>query len=633
MTLETLLAVREEWQKNTVHKMREKILFKPACFIPSERSEKLVVIYGPPQIGKTTLILYLLGISREYQSYVYDVLRAGIPRGNSSTSTAIIYQQSPSKLFGIKYGAGDENSDIAFWETDEFKQELNKLRSRMENGKGRTDILYIYIPCEYFDKRMSAHSNINILDLPGDGSRNTKEKEHVNLLINKYLAISTVNIIACRANEIQSLEDLKLPVNVDWRNLPHKYIIVITNAYSQGSIKKYFKIKKEERNGSFWDRVSEAYQRSMEMILGKHNEIEYFPIDIGDSLHMLFTSGIKKADQEELLAATEKMGEQIRQSIQKRNGNGLKSTIMDLKSYASAYALERMEDAKKDIADLECELKEKKADSLALERRIETCRRKIEELQEKHEAYVSLKQTAIRYDYSKQITCVYNEIYANVQGACVKDPEKKILMCLENQLFSFTEELIKSIPDELHYELPFPPARELYANAVRNILLEEELFPKYYSGGLFRKKPKQNEYMEKVNTIFEDYTKQLDKLLKGYIATELQRLKRDEDDYTRYNLWMALCEKDISANRLKKAKTEQELEKKKSQLQTLEEQKKHDFELLNSYLNLAREEFLLQKKEIHQAIASNNTSLSEKIYLIIFLGIIEKDYQNIIEMG
>lgn len=55
-------------------------------------------------------------------------------------------------------------------------------------------------------------------------------------MINKYMALATVNIIACKANEIQSLETLKLPINVDWKNLPHKYIVVITNSYGLGTI-------------------------------------------------------------------------------------------------------------------------------------------------------------------------------------------------------------------------------------------------------------------------------------------------------------------------------------------------------------------------------------------------------------
>lgn len=58
----------------------------------------------------------------------------------------------------------------------------------------------------------------------------------MNLMINKYMALATVNIIACKANEIQSLETLKLPINVDWKNLPHKYIVVITNSYGLGTI-------------------------------------------------------------------------------------------------------------------------------------------------------------------------------------------------------------------------------------------------------------------------------------------------------------------------------------------------------------------------------------------------------------
>ena len=61
MILDRLIEDRETWQDNTVKEIRKRLLFKSKQVIKAGNGEKLVAIYGPPQIGKTTLILFLLG--------------------------------------------------------------------------------------------------------------------------------------------------------------------------------------------------------------------------------------------------------------------------------------------------------------------------------------------------------------------------------------------------------------------------------------------------------------------------------------------------------------------------------------------------------------------------------------------
>ena len=85
MTLEKYLDDRETWQNNTIEEIKKKVIYKPKSLKNSRVGEKLVAIYGPPQIGKTTLILCLIGIAPEFQKKVYNGIRAGVPRGNSST--------------------------------------------------------------------------------------------------------------------------------------------------------------------------------------------------------------------------------------------------------------------------------------------------------------------------------------------------------------------------------------------------------------------------------------------------------------------------------------------------------------------------------------------------------------------
>ena len=136
-------------------------------------------------------------------------------------------------LVSIRYAS---DGCIELCTDTELQEKIREVRMKVEVDSASKDILHIYIPQKYFSKKVINEAGLNIVDLPGDGSRNIKEKSHVDAMINKYMALATVNIIACKANEIQSLETLKLPINVDWKNLPHKYIVVITNSYGLGTI-------------------------------------------------------------------------------------------------------------------------------------------------------------------------------------------------------------------------------------------------------------------------------------------------------------------------------------------------------------------------------------------------------------
>ena len=53
----------------------------------------------------------------------------------------------------------------------------------------------------------------------------------------------------------------------DWKSLPHKYMVVLTNAYSQGNIKSYFRSGRENRKNSFREHVFDMYDIILENII------------------------------------------------------------------------------------------------------------------------------------------------------------------------------------------------------------------------------------------------------------------------------------------------------------------------------------------------------------------------------
>lgn len=145
MTLEKYLDDRETWQNNTIEEIKKKVIYKPKSLKNSRVGEKLVAIYGPPQIGKTTLILCLIGIAPEFQKKVYNDIRAGVPRGNSSTSTAIIYHQIDADLYGVKYG----ESRIVEKEQTKVIDLINKIAKDSKSEE------YLRAIVEYLKKQYS----------------------------------------------------------------------------------------------------------------------------------------------------------------------------------------------------------------------------------------------------------------------------------------------------------------------------------------------------------------------------------------------------------------------------------------------------------------------------------------------
>ena len=64
MILKELLNKKNEWQNETINSLKRELIFKTNIDInlnADSVSQRLAVIYGMPQIGKTTLILNIIG--------------------------------------------------------------------------------------------------------------------------------------------------------------------------------------------------------------------------------------------------------------------------------------------------------------------------------------------------------------------------------------------------------------------------------------------------------------------------------------------------------------------------------------------------------------------------------------------
>lgn len=101
MRCEELFKEKSIWQKDAFERIKASLLTtRDNALLKYEGLQEsyLVVVYGPAQIGKTSLILKLVGIRDDCFQCVSQTLRTKeITRGNSSTSTAIIYARSDTE--------------------------------------------------------------------------------------------------------------------------------------------------------------------------------------------------------------------------------------------------------------------------------------------------------------------------------------------------------------------------------------------------------------------------------------------------------------------------------------------------------------------------------------------------------
>ncbi len=632
---ETLLGRREEWQNNTIVEMQKKLNSHPAGrYIVADYKKSLVVIYGNSQIGKTSLILHMMGIKEEHQREVYRVLRAKQEYGDSSTSTAIMYLISPSDYYGICF-SDDEEEEIEFCDSEDMIRHLSDIRNEVESGYKDERILYVFIPRRFFSENTLEQENYSILDLPGINSKNENEKEHVASVVDRYMSLATVKIVVTKGDSIQDLDSIEVPEGVDWKSFPNKYFIVITMAYSQGSVKNYFEIKKTERHNTFLEHILNSYCE-IPNIIGT-NEIEWYPIDVGESYQNLLN--MYKEDSSEIIDAQSYFTKQICDAIAKRRGNGLRNIIEDLKTYSKDYYRVKIMNLNKDINELKEEITIKKTDwnSVIGEKK-------------KYEDIISgyTIEEISKFSDSERIDLNH------------------IRELLNQEAESFIRNISEIFPDKIKDHelkimqayLAFSNKDELVTDKIKSILGEDS-FEKAYSKGISLEK------WDEVNDLLTQQKLELTKMFrpKGlkYLVSKVSRsdaigvLQRMTSD------WIDVVSKkidedlepiilDINDKKSKYFEVNQLYDYKKSQEAKLSKditllteklkkcqnerarwgrKEKTDKKLIETYISVAQKEYDKCKKSILTEMQDKD--LYSKLQYLILLGLMERDFNSTVK--
>ncbi|MGL4848276.1 MAG: hypothetical protein ACRC28_05035 [Clostridium sp.] len=238
--------------------------------------EIYVCVYGRSQVGKTTLILKLIGIKEEYIKKVSDILRGKRRRGNSATITATIYTVSEDEYFYYE----EVKDDVKKCTEEEMQEVLKELRERACRGEANTKSIKIAIPKKYFETR-EAKNAINIIDLPGVESDDLAEYEHVEKIIKTFVPVSNMILLIERADQVAYLQNLKLPGIDCWYEDTERFKVILTRAVSNNSTKKEILEKDIMEKMEYVKLFENDIRKDSEKIELKEKMI--YPLEYGES--------------------------------------------------------------------------------------------------------------------------------------------------------------------------------------------------------------------------------------------------------------------------------------------------------------------------------------------------------------
>lgn len=270
----------------------------------------LVAVFGPSQVGKTTLILRLIGVDPAQEQQVADELRGSRPKGRSSTVTAMLYAASPDDRYYLRYGS--EAPPVPCKDGAELGLRLDELRAQVESEPAFSVYpVEIYIPRRYFKQESQSEFHVRVVDLPGINSATREEHVHVNRVIQHYMPQANLILLVNQANQIASLGRFEVDAVKHWRFLPQKFRIILTFAVSNRSVQEL--LVRQAEPGAFQAYFKDEFAQTLDHF--PRDKIGIYPLEYGDSWRELLRRHPEPARCEAMMDSLfEEMRSDIRRS-------------------------------------------------------------------------------------------------------------------------------------------------------------------------------------------------------------------------------------------------------------------------------------------------------------------------------
>lgn len=286
---------RFEWAKSAHSKFM--LNFDNDLYSTHEIKDQIfVAVYGASQVGKTSLILELIGVLPEHHSTVQNVLRADRDYGRSATATVVRYRASSDNYWHI-HDVSESSNDRKNLNKNQAKKVLAKIRSDMEvmGDQYNVEEIDISIPEEYLSKKSDRYKDIVIRDLPGVKAENNNEREFVTKAIKDKIEKADLVLLVTTIDNIGLVvqpENLELDELQKWRVNPQRFKIVFTKFYSDDSSLRLCN-QLHEQEGSI--NKNDIRTHIQEQIYTLDNDWKWdvksqlYALEVGDSWYKLLT--------------------------------------------------------------------------------------------------------------------------------------------------------------------------------------------------------------------------------------------------------------------------------------------------------------------------------------------------------
>jgi hypothetical protein len=256
-----------------------------------------VMLVGDTNSGKTTVLLWLLGVSDGAVEQTAEVLRAGRESGRSATATPVRYSWSgrPDKWL-LKQGKEQKDRTPRWVTAEELMERLADYRSP-SGEQIRWSVgdppLEIGIPDGMAGS--APRPALRILDMPGLYAASRQEDKVARDLVSRYAPSMSVIVLVQAAHHVaNAMQDPAITGNhhlACWHSDPARFRIVLTRAFSAASSHNQLKA---EFGGTRWDpravaawlraHVTAQLTQSAEVTAGQDGlEKIVFPVDVGET--------------------------------------------------------------------------------------------------------------------------------------------------------------------------------------------------------------------------------------------------------------------------------------------------------------------------------------------------------------
>lgn len=267
----------ERFVKSLSPEIRDRLAHK------DHREEAYVVVFGKTQVGKTTLLMDLMGVSPAAMARVSTVLRGGRAHGHSATATTTEYRRSEDERWGLRI----QNQDCWYDDDGQITLALGQLRERMERGNlVLASPCVVSIPANCFGSHADQGPAVKMLDLPGDKPANPVEQEHVLKMARSYVPLADLILLVGRGDDLSFLQPggLTLPGIEDWQSVPGRFRIVTTYSFTAKSVRDLTRQHDKTTDAQFYrQRLIEQIEKFAPLSEDARMPRRYFPLEFGAS--------------------------------------------------------------------------------------------------------------------------------------------------------------------------------------------------------------------------------------------------------------------------------------------------------------------------------------------------------------